>query len=236
MSQIEVVLVDIGNTRIKSVEVINSEFKPPVYWAHLSELDQSYEIDIPFIFSSVRKADLSVLKRKFLKVTYQTRLPIAIHYTTLQTLGVDRIAAAVGVHELFPNQNSVIIDLGTCMTIDFLDKDGVFHGGAISPGLKMRARAMNAFTDQLPDISQEWEAYRNDFPGKSTKESLFHGVFTGMLYEITGHIRNLETKFTTINVILTGGDRSFFESYLKPTIFAGFKIIETGLYRIWKYQ
>lgn len=236
MEQIEVLLVDIGNTRVKTVEMVKGSFQNPRHWNSFEDVDADYPAELPFVISNVKHIALDQLSREYLSVSAQTSLPILIDYETPDTLGVDRIAAATGAWHLFPNESSVIIDIGTCMTIDFIDENGVFQGGAISPGLKMRLKAMASFTDRLPDIAEEWEYARNSFPGKSTKQSLFHGAHTAMLYEINGYISDLKKKFTSINVILTGGDSACFESYLKPPIFAGSKLVETGLYRIWKYQ
>ena len=122
------------------------------------------------------------------------------------------------------------------MTIDLVDSRGVFQGGIISPGLRMRMKSMADYTDRLPDISSEWQTYKSSIPGKSTKECLFHGSFTGILNEINGVIQTLEKDFTSLNIIITGGDAQIFESTIKAHIFAGSKIVQQGLYQIWKYQ
>src|SRR5687768_9495356 len=79
-------------------------------------------------------------KRKFV-LTYKLPLPITIRYSTPHTLGVDRIAGACGAVQLFPGSNSLVIDAGSCITYDFTDEKGNYHGGGISPGLMMRFKA-----------------------------------------------------------------------------------------------
>ncbi|WP_370090335.1 type III pantothenate kinase [Ekhidna sp.] len=234
--KLEVILVDVGNSSIKTTEVVNGEFINTKIWEDISQVENYYE-GTALMISSVRNLPSSLLDNKNAKVlSHLTPMPITIDYTTPETLGPDRIAAAVGAIELFPNKDNLIIDVGTCMTIDFIDKSTVFRGGIISPGLKMRMKSMAHYTDKLPDISDEIQDMNSPALGKSTKECLFSGSFWGMIHEINGVIKTIEQDFTSLNTILTGGDAHFFESNLKAHIFAGSKIVQKGLYRIWKHQ
>ena len=95
---------------------------------------------------------------------------------------------------------------------------------------------MAHYTAKLPDISEGFEQIKGSLLGKSTKECLYSGSFWGILNEVRGVIETFQKKFTTLNVILTGGDAHYFESNLKAHIFAGSKIVQRGLYRIWKFQ
>ncbi len=237
--KIEVILVDLGSTLIKSAEVIDGEIQNRKTWDDIGLLKGHYS-ETPVIISSVRK-DLDQLKNLFpekgsIILNHETTLPITLDYRTPETLGPDRIALAVGANELFPNKNNLIIDLGTCMTIDIVDSEGTFHGGIISPGLTMRMKSMAQFTKSLPDISNEWQEIDSKNYGKTTKESLLSGSFNAMIHEINSTLETLNKDFASINIILTGGDAKFFESRIKAHIFAGSKIVEIGLYRIWKYQ
>lgn len=234
--KLEVILVDIGNSSIKTTAVIDGSFGDTITWKKLDEVFSTYP-DIPMMISSVRKMSKNIPNHNHINLlSHRTPLPITLDYETPETLGADRIAAAVGAYEEFPDGNTLVIDLGTCMTMDLIDESGVFHGGIISPGLTMRMKAMANYTDQLPDISTEWKDINSNELGKSTKECLFSGSFWGIIHEINGVVRTLEKDFTSLNTILTGGDAHFFESKLKAHIFAGSKIVQKGLYRIWKYQ
>lgn len=234
--KIEVILVDIGNTVVKSVEVVDGLMGETRVWEMPSQIDERYDKKIPFMICSTRESEELVFKDRSVSVlSHVTPMPIELDYKTPKTLGPDRIAAAVGAMDLFPDQNSLILDLGTCMTVDLVTEKGVFQGGIISPGLKMRMRAMAHFTSKLPDISEFWQEIENDVFGKTTNECLVSGSYQGMLHEIRGIIAAFETNFTSINVILSGGDAHFFESKVKAHIFAGSKIVQKGLYRIWKY-
>ena len=235
--KIEVILVDVGNTSVKTTEVINGEFVNTKVWkGELLSIIQHYG-SLPLMVSSVKKIDKRIVtKKNIISLSHLSKLPIELDYKTPETLGADRIAAAVGAMEMFPDQNNVIIDLGTCMTIDLVEKEGVFRGGVIAPGLRMRMKAMSHFTDRLPDISAEWEKIMSGELGRSTKECLFSGSFWGIVHEINGVLQTMNKDFTSLNTIITGGDAHYFESKLKAHIFAGSKIVQKGLYRIWKYQ
>lgn len=234
--KLEVILVDVGNSSVKTTEVVDGNFVRTKVWSDLGEVLEYYQ-GAAFMISSVRKLPQNVLNSdKVTILSNHTSIPISLDYNTPETLGADRIAAAVGVAELFPDHDNLIIDLGTCMTIDLVDKSGVFRGGIIAPGLKMRMKSMSSFTAQLPDISDEWEVFNSKILGKTTKECLYSGSFWAMVHEINGVIQTLKEDFTSLNTILTGGDAHFFESKLKAHIFAGSKIVQKGLYRIWKYQ
>ena len=234
--KLEVILVDIGNSSVKTTEVIGGTFCEEKIWNSFQEVVINYA-KVPLMISSVRKIDTNQLRDLDAKIlTHQTPMPIKLDYETPETLGADRIAAAVGANELFPDMDNLVIDMGTCMTIDLVDNSGTFRGGIISPGLRMRMKSMSYFTDQLPDISKEWSEINSAELGKSTKECLFSGSYWGMIHEINGVIGAMSKNFTSLNTIITGGDAHFFESKLKARIFAGSKIVQKGLYRIWKYQ
>ncbi|MEO1253881.1 MAG: type III pantothenate kinase [Bacteroidota bacterium] len=232
----EVILVDIGNSSIKTTEVRDGELRNNRSWESVDHILAFYSNE-SMVISSVKKLPGSCYSReRTVVVSYKTSLPIKLDYSTPETLGADRIAAAVGVFDLFPERNNLIIDMGTCITMDLVDSTGTFKGGVISPGLKMRMRAMSEFTDQLPDISSEWESIAKNELGKSTKECLLNGSYHAIIHEINSVFKTLDKNFTSLNMILSGGDANFFESTLKAHIFAGSKIVQRGLYRIWKHR
>ena len=74
----------------------------------------------------------------------------AIVYKTPENLGADRKALAAAAFFKYPNQACLIIDLGSCITYDFIDQEAVYHGGAISPGIGMRYRALHAQKEKIP--------------------------------------------------------------------------------------
>ena len=134
-----------------------------------------------------------------------TPLPIDLDYRTPETLGPDRVAAACGAHALHPGQDCLIIDAGTCVTVDFLDRRGIYHGGAILPGLDMNLRALHTFTEKLPLI--EITAGRTaPVLGRSTEECIVAGTLGALQMALAGYIALYRQKCPDLRVLVTGGD------------------------------
>jgi len=148
-------------------------------------------------------------------------------YATPQTLGVDRIALAMAGVSLFKNTNVLIIDAGSCITYDFVNARGQYLGGAISPGVEMRYKALHTFTAKLPNLSKEDAS--DSLIGDTTQTSMHSGVVRGILTEIDGIIDQYQSRFKDLTVILTGGDTLFLSKRLKNTIFADSKFLLKGL-------
>ena len=81
--------------------------------------------------------------------THEMPIPIENHYETPHTLGVDRLAAVIEAHSAQPDHPKLVIDAGTCITIDFIDEHGRYKGGNISPGIDMRLDALHTYTSKL---------------------------------------------------------------------------------------
>lgn len=153
-------------------------------------------------------------------------VPIQNRYATPATLGVDRLAAACGAWLLFPNQDCLVIDIGTCINYEYVTKAGEYLGGAISPGVMMRFEAMHHFTAKLPQTTPT-----QSFPltGVATASCLQSGVMNGILEEIKGIVFRYRNQSPGIRVILCGGDTHFFENHLKPSIFVAPDLVLMGL-------
>jgi type III pantothenate kinase len=162
-----------------------------------------------------------------------TPLPILNKYETPVTQGKDRLAAAVAGNHLFPQNNVLVIDAGTCIKYDFINTNSEYLGGAISPGLRMRFNALHTFTDKLPLI--ELADYK-PLIGKNTTESLLSGVINGTLSEIDGIIERYREIYPEIQVVLSGGDAEYLVSKLKNEIFAVSNIVLNGLKIILDYN
>ena len=191
------------------------------------------------ILSSVKPVDDEILQflsesfDLFIELDHETELPIKNLYETPETLGKDRIAAAVGANEFFPNQNLLIIDAGTAITYDLVSEKNEFIGGNISPGLQMRFKALNQFTGKLPLVS-----YSDEFQniGRNTTEAIRAGVQNGILYEIAQTIELFNKNYQNLQIVMTGGDSIFFDKKLNYTIFVHFNITLIGLNRILEYN
>jgi len=188
------------------------------------------------IYSSVREVKPQLAEAlnssyKTICLTNNTPVPFINKYETPETLGRDRIAAVAGGMALFNNKNILVIDAGTCITYDILTERNEYLGGGISPGLKMRFKAMHTFTGQLPLI--EPENYKLvKLVGATTKASIESGVKNGTLAEIDGIINQYKKLYSTPKVIITGGDHKYFDKYLKNNIFAAPNLVLIGLKKI----
>jgi type III pantothenate kinase len=156
-------------------------------------------------------------------------LPLKSAYATPTTLGVDRIANAVGGRNWMPGRPLLIIDAGTCITYDLVEADGTYAGGAISPGWRMRAQAMHQYSARLPLVMPQ-----DDPPllGNSTAASLASGIQHGTTAEIKGMIEGFGHQRPGMAVILTGGDALRAARALKSGIFAHPDLTLEGLYAL----
>jgi type III pantothenate kinase len=234
------VAIDLGNTRIKIGIFDGQELRQKRVIEKTEDLADALKnfSSGNIIISSVNAdpREVALWAKGFERVFIMTStlpVPIRIHYTTPQTLGVDRIAATVGAFDLFPGRDCLIINCGTCVTYDFLDRQSLYLGGGISPGLKMRFKAMHEHTARLPLVSP---LDNPPLVGADTISCMQSGVVWGMVEEIDGIIRRYEEKFPDLQVILTGGDSQFFENKLKASIFAGPELVLRGLNRILLYN
>lgn len=191
------------------------------------------------ILSSVKPVDDEILRflsdnfDLFIELDHRTELPIENLYETPETLGKDRLAAAVGANELFPDQNILIIDAGTAITYDLVSEKNQFVGGNISPGLQMRFKALNHFTGKLPLVS-----YSDEFQpiGKNTTDAIRAGVQNGILFEIDQTIDLFNRNYQNLQIVMTGGDSIFFDKKLNYSIFVHFNITLIGLNRILEHN
>ncbi|AEI50541.1 type III pantothenate kinase [Runella slithyformis] len=238
--------IDLGNTFAKIGWFENEHLVEAQYKIPFEALTDVLTSRIPkqAIVSSTSRdtqpyADLLYrLKASVLQLTPVLPVPIGKKYDTPQTLGADRLAAAVGATVLFPNENCLVIDMGTCITYDWVSADAFFHGGIISPGFRMRFQAMHTFTKRLPliDISEAQHLASLPLIGKSTRTAMESGVINGLLAEVDGFVERYHKEYGKCRVLLCGGDAPFFESRLKNRIFAAPNLVLMGLNRILLYN
>jgi len=230
-------VIDVGNTQFKLAVFENDQLidKSAGNTSKLTEILKKFTQVYPKIshcmVSSVTHfsaEDLSSLRQNFKLIELSTalKLPFSLAYKTPQTLGVDRIALASAAAVQYANRNVLVIDAGTCITYDFISADANYLGGAISPGINMRFKALHTFTSKLPLL--EAQAQEN-LIGNSTETSLQSGVLFGVLYEIDGFIQAYSEKYDNLTIILTGGDAHFLRDRLKNDIFANSNFLLEGL-------
>lgn len=225
-------VVDIGNTFTKlgffdHDELVHTEILED------QSLWSKYKQEADHILISSVRGEVFEQEKHVMYLNAQTSVPVNIKYKTPQTLGADRLAGVIGAKVLYPNENCLLIDCGTCITFDFIDAENNYYGGSISPGLEMKFKALSNFTAALPLVQKKSEAA---LIGDTTENSILSGVINGTVAEIEQMIRNYSHKYEPLKVILTGGDSNFFESKLKAPIFVQPKILLIGLNRILKYN
>lgn len=236
-------IIDIGNTVAKVAVFDDASMVEVVYDSNLTlerlpDVCRKYPVEKAIVATVIdlgeeASAQLKKLPVPVLWLDEKTPLPVENLYETPQTLGYDRMAAVVGAYEQFPGRDLLVIDAGTCITYEFIDAEGRYHGGNISPGLQMRFKALHRFTGRLPLVASEG---RRLSMGKDTDTAIRAGVLKGIEYEISGYIMTMKHKYHELLVFLTGGDDFSFDANLKSIIFADRFLVLKGLNRILNYN
>ena len=185
-------IIDIGNSRAKVVvmdgDTLIKEYVAEAFSTSLfKEIMASYPTISRAIVASTRGDEeqtrqivAECLSEVVIFRPATTPIPLDNHYHTPETLGADRLAAAVGAQALYPNCDIMIVDFGTAITIDFVE-GGAFKGGNISPGVTTRFRALADYTARLPRCYATDEVI--EF-GRTTKEAIEQGV----QYQVRGRV------------------------------------------------
>ena len=211
--------IDQGNSRTKVAlmtdegKIINDFIYKQFSSAEVERLFDLYEITDSIISSvvNIEAAVVNTLHRRsqhFVLFDHNTPVPIVNMYDTPQTLGQDRLAAAVGAKSLCPNENLLIIDAGSAITYDFVTDKGEYIGGNIAPGLKMRFTMLQRMTKKLPLVDADENELVPLF-GKNTRDAIVAGVIRGIAYEVKGYMRTLREKTPHFRTYLTGGHAAY---------------------------
>ena len=234
-------IIDIGNSLVKiglykdKNKVRITQFKN-INLTKVQDFVQN-EMITRTILSSVRKIDKDLLEiikyYKALSLDDNLSIPIRVNYKNPDALGRDRLAGVIGASYLYPDKNILVLDFGTCLTIDFINKNKEYLGGRISPGLNMRYLALNKFTSKLP-LCEFKEI--DKFIGSDTISSIHTGIQRGIIAEVSTIIDEFKKEKDDSVVIFTGGDCFFFEKVFKNSIFAHPYLIMVGLNEIIDYN
>ena len=236
-------VIDIGNSLQKSA--VFDKAREPIHVEVCAQITpqllESLFAQFPIrncIFSAVADFDKSLLtflekKCRVFTFSQSLRFPLEIRYEHAETLGSDRLANAVAAHLYFPDAPVLSIQAGSCIVADFVDENGIYWGGSISPGLNMRFRALNRFTSNLPLLEpQEIDFY----VGTSSEKSIRSGVINGVTDEINSLIERYMKDYANLKVFLTGGDSAYLHKSIKNTIFANSNLVLIGLNKILEFN
>jgi type III pantothenate kinase len=229
---------DFGNTRKKVAVFTNNEIDKAIVLTDdtietIQSLIDTYQPHKSILSSVVDHnaaiEELLDAKTKFHKLNHLTKLAFTTPVGKPATIGADRLALAAAAVQFYSKKNNLVIGMGSCVTYNFINTYHEFLGGAISPGMEMRLKAMHEFTAKLPLVKAD-----SNVPliGYDTNTNLLSGAVLGLAKEIDGFIDAYKEKFGNFNVLLTGGDLVHLACHLKNKIFADPDLIFKGLYAI----
>jgi len=228
-------ILDIGNTSAKAAiykghSLVKKERFETFNRASLKSFIGKAQPDRAIISSvATDSAELIALVQESVKnvhhLTWRSEYPFKINYSTPETLGVDRLAAAAGALLKFVGHDLLVIDAGSAVTFDIV-AGGEYIGGSISPGLTMRLRALHEFTGRLP-LAELSESY--SFPGTSTLDAIAGGVLMGLVFEINEYIRTFEKRYNTLIAVITGGDGEKLSSLTERRVICYPDLVADGL-------
>ncbi|MFZ1798811.1 MAG: type III pantothenate kinase [Chitinophagaceae bacterium] len=236
--QYTTICFDFGNTLLKYAVFEGNKCTGIFFLENASAESLQYVIEkykpLKTILSSVVNHENKIEKiladnSQFHKLSHDSKLPFTIPVAKKETIGTDRLALMSAAATLYPETHTLVIAFGSCITYNFLSASGEFLGGAISPGMEMRFKAMHSFTAKLPVV-----AANSIFPliGYDTSTNLLSGVMLGIQGEINYQLELYDERYSNFNAVLTGGDMRYFASHLKKKIFADPQFIYKGLYAI----
>lgn len=225
------IVVDVGNTAVKwgrcvagkVAEVCSLPHRSPDAWHDRASKwgpAGSFSWVVTGVHPEQRDAVAEFARRRGDRVRVldlASELPIRVSLERPDHVGVDRLLDAVAANSRRPaGVPAVIVDAGSAVTVDWVDADGTFVGGAIMPGLRLMVLALHEHTALLPVIPTPKGAPA--VPGTATPSAMEVGVFWsvagGIVAILDAYRRHFDASPT---VFLTGGDaRSLLDSLRQP--------------------
>lgn len=238
------IVIDAGNTKVKvgvwendTLSTIMSISYDEVHTA-LRDFCRENDVRYAIVCSVGPTIDWERLMqcKKLLKLSVKMPLGISNADTMPAEVGEDRIAVVAGTALSFPGEAVLIIDAGTCVTYDFIDREGVFTCGNISPGLQMRLNAMHHYTSALPQLTYAEPVGDSTIDRVTTPTCMRGGAIDGMVGEIEYIVSLYRETHGDFKIILTGGDTDHLAKRLKSRIFARPNYLLESLYTILKHN
>ena len=222
-------IIDIGNTALKASWCDGMTLGKTFRYQGEKMLDFILSLTARskpeiMVLSSVRHFTESNIKRLEKECD---RLVIAdknlfSRYDIPEYITPDRAASIIASRYLFKGKGCMIFDFGTTLSIDFLDSEGKYEGGNISPGSRTRFRSLNRYTKSLPLVdTPEYESEA----GNDMVSSIESGVISGIIFELEGYVSRHPEKIT----VFTGGDAIYFSKRMKNSIFVVSNLVLMGL-------
>jgi type III pantothenate kinase len=236
-------LIDLGNSCCKfaieekgHIETYQSQKYGPFGKLNcIKSLCDQYDKAKSVIISSVLSEDMNTQikdaltsggeKNVYFLKTSDNNFGIDLAYINLSTLGVDRFAAMIGAKEKYTG-SSCIVDIGTAVTIDAIDTNGVHQGGVIFPGVAGMKKALLKDTkieaDQMADV--EYNVFAN-----STENAIHSGCMSALVGGVEYVVNVMAEKDAFEQIILTGGDAELIQSHLSMSVIIDNTLVLDGL-------
>lgn len=171
--------------------------------------------------------------RRAIEFNVGTPTPLKVDYRSPSTLGLDRLAAAVGAYSLAGGDGHelLVVDLGTAITYDRVTADRRYVGGNIAPGINMRLKALNHYTARLPLVDPR--GAEAPVWGDDTRSALLAGAVRGVVAELEYYYRHAGDN---VRVVLTGGCAAAvapllsFDAVIEPNL------VSTGLRKVIEFN
>lgn len=223
-------LVDIGSTALKASWAdgitLGKTFR--YQGEHMTDfilsLAEGNRPDVMVVSSSadISSADEERLEKCCEKLVIMDSVHKSMYRNAPDYLSPDRYASIVAARYLFSGRSCIVFDFGITLTVDFIDADGNYAGGNISPGCRTRFKALNRYSRVLPLLDTP-----ENIPdrGMSLKSSVESGVVSGIMFEIQGYLGQNHENI----VIFTGGDAIYFAKRIKNSIFVICNLVLMGL-------
>ena len=234
-------ILDIGNTnskysvfesgRIKSFGVWDSSEVKEEFQNWNNKNQNCESIIVSDVIGTNKSYFESVTRCPLVWVSAKIKLPYKINYKIPEELGADRIGLVAAAVFAYPKKNCLVIDIGTCITYDFVSKNSVYLGGSISPGFSMRYNSISTNTSSLPELKI---TIPKKIMADSTETCIHSGIYYGIYAEIENQINFYKKIYKDLTIILTGGHSKYFVNRIKNVIFANHNFISKGLFNILK--
>jgi len=242
-------LIDIGNTNT-SIGVLNKKSIKKSYFIYtskrgvqptslkrllgkfLKDIDEVILVSVvPEFLKIVKKSLKKVLPGASIKVVgKEIKVPIKVKYKKPKEVGQDRLVTSFAARELY-GKPVLVIDFGTAVTFDFVNKKGEYEGGLIFPGIRLGLESLHKKTALLPRIEIK---KTKGIIGKDTSSSMNKGIVLGYSAMCEGIISLFRKEYgSRLKVVATGGNAALIAKYtphikeIKPNlIFTGLSFLQ----------
>ena len=229
-------VLDAGNTHIKLAQFNNQELSMVHRFSSLQDLEFQLSAEAKVVLANVGNPEIKLILEKLgckiVNLSTRGKLPFNNAYKTPETLGIDRLSNIAAVHQLHPNRNVLVLDAGTCIKSDFIDSKGTYHGGSISPGIRLRYLSLHEHTAALPLLNPDSFSSL----GTSTEASIHSGIMGSINAELLWRINEFNNRCEDLLVYLTGGDSHYFDLGQKNGIFVDENLTLKGIYALYLHQ